>query len=608
MEKRTLWFIRAAVLCVVLAGLCLTLLLSAWISAAEKRESEAMFQQEAGERIDAFAAGMANAIHALNTVNSLFVMLDEVSREQFSAFTGPLLEKYPHVLAFTYQRLIPGTSRRAYERSMRRSFNDFKITEMRDSKRVTAAGKTRYRVVDYVSPLRGNEDVLGVDASSIPEMEEAAARAMSTGAIAATRPFRLVRDNGQHLGFTLLKPVYQKSLKSEEGSHQGKREIVGFTAATFNAFNLAYRIMEQGGFLTNSTFSVQLYVGNAHDAANQIFSHPQQEYLRDVENNDIHHVIRSLEVAGLTWNIVVSAPKSSGNEAEPASRVTLLFGIIFTAVLAVFIYQMLHREVALKSAVDALEKDNALRKSAESALRSSEAELRQLAAHQMRVKEDERKHMAREIHDDLGQSLLVLRMDVCAITRDVREKCPEAESRMGFVLTQIDATIKSTREIINHLRPSVLDLGAYDALQWLMNHMNKLGKVRFSFDCPDEDVFTGLKEDTAISLFRAVQEAMTNVIRHANATSSVVRVRDDGTHFRIEVSDNGTGHFPNDKRKPRSFGLIGIRERIAAMAGEMSITTTSGQGTVVVITIPSWSSQADITMMQRATTPTEKSP
>jgi signal transduction histidine kinase len=586
MEKRMLWSIRVISLCVMFVGLCLTILLSAWIHAAERRESEALFQQEAKERGDAIAAGIDHALHALDTIYNLFNTMDEVSWDQFSEFAAPILEKYPYILSLSYQRVMTGPRQDDYA-STGRQHSGFALTAMSEGKRAPSLRESRYRVLDHATLYRGNAEFPGLDIASTPEIEEAFARSVSTGNSASTRLYQLAGDKGNYRAFTLLKPVFRRGLINKAASTAASSEILGYTAATFDASYLAYRILEQGGFLTDPSYSIHLYAGNTDTPGNRAFPSPLQAESESFDTSHVRSSVRTLDVAGREWTLVVSAPENIGRSAATASRATLLFGVILTGVLAAFLYHLLYRSSELKSAVDALEKDAALRAKAQGALRKSEAELRELAAHQLRVREDERKHMAREIHDDLGQNLLVLRMDLGAMAEALTDKCPDAKKRMEIVLAQIDATIKSTREIINHLRPSVLDLGAYDAIQWLMNHMNKLGKVHFALDCPDENVFQGMRDDDAVSLFRTVQEAMTNVIRHANATSSVVRVSHDGRQLRIEVSDNGSGTFPNEKRKSRSFGLIGIRERVVAMGGEFSIQPVAGQGTMAVITIPS---------------------
>lgn len=604
MEKRMLWTMRVISLCVMLVGLCLTILLSSWILATEMRESEALFQQEAKERGDAIAAGIADALHALDTINNLFSMMDEVSRDQFSGFAAPILEKYPYILSFSYHRFSQGPGRDNYA-SMRLQNSDFAVTAVSEGKRAPFPRDSRYRELGHANASQGNEQRLGVDIASTAEIEEAAVRSISTGTTSSTRLYQLAGDKENYQAFTLLKPVYKRASGNKPASTVGSPEIRGYTAATFDASYLAYRILEQGGFINDPSYSVHLYAGSADSPGNRAFPFPQQTEPASFDNSLARSSVRALDVAGREWTLIVSAPENIGRSAAAASRSTLLFGVILTGVLAAFVYHMLHRSSELKSAVAALEQDAVLREKAQDALRKSEAELRQLAAHQLRVREDERKHMAREIHDDLGQNLLVLRMDVGAIAEALQEKCPDAKPRMEIVLAQIDATITSAREIINHLRPSVLDLGAYDAINWLMSHMNKLGKVHFSFDCPDEKAFDGIREDDAVSLFRTIQEAMTNVIRHANATSSVVRVRHDGRQLRIEISDNGTSTFPNDKRKARSFGLIGIRERIVAMGGEFSIQPGAGQGTMAVITIPSLIHEAT---QAGATSPSSNAP
>lgn len=577
-------FVMLGVWCI---GLSFTLFLSNQMAAAEQREHDLRLDREANERFEAFTNGLDEAAYALDVTNRLFAILGDVSREQFNAFVEPLQSNYPYILSFAYQRIIRQAQRAEFEASMRWFARDFRIHEIRGGKRVPAAHKPMYRVVDYLFPLDGNEAALGVDVLSISEMEEAAARAAVTGEITSTRLYRLVRGNGKDLGFTMIKPVYETSAKPA-GLNTGASTIIGYTAVVFDARNLVRRILAQGGFLAENGYAVTVYSGADLDEAELIYSHPEHgpEHTPAKFGASDEGVVRTFDIAGTPWRMVVSRTSPHGAGVVVASKAVLILGLLLTAALSMYLRSAAHRVVALKNANSALEEDIMLREKAQQALIRSEAELRELASHQQRIREDERKHMAREIHDDLGQHLLVLRMDVSAIAANIGEKCPEAKARLDDVVLNIDATIKSARDIINHLRPSVLDLGAYEALRWLVGHMNKLDKVHFSFECADEDAFSCLNEEQATSVFRAVQESMTNVVRHANATSSTIRACRSEQALVIDISDNGRGVFPNDKRKPRSFGLIGIRERISAIGGTCTLSSTPEDGTTLHFRIP----------------------
>lgn len=230
-------------------------------------------------------------------------------------------------------------------------------------------------------------------------------------------------------------------------------------------------------------------------------------------------------------------------------------------------------------------KDLTARKEAELALRQSQRELRELTAHQERVKEDERKRIAREIHDDLGQNLLALRIDVSMLDAATAKTEPVLNGKIRAVLTQIDSTMKSIRAIINNLRPSVLDLGLQAAIEWQVQQFRSRNGIPCSLVVDQDDFDALLDEESATSVFRIVQESLTNISRHAYASRAEITMRRDGNMLVITIGDDGVGTFPGNQRKPRSFGLIGIRERIHRMNGQFTVDSRPGHGTLLTISI-----------------------
>ena len=223
------------------------------------------------------------------------------------------------------------------------------------------------------------------------------------------------------------------------------------------------------------------------------------------------------------------------------------------------------------------------RKQAEEALRRSQSELRQLAAHQERVKEDERKRIAREIHDELGQNLMVLRIDVARMAARA-DSAALPKEQVEAALNQIDATIKGVRGIINDLRPAVLDLGLHAAVQWQAKEFERRSGLACEVHIDHEEF--ALDEQRATALFRSVQESLTNIIRHARANRVWIKMqREDGTLF-MTIADDGIGVYPNCRRKAKAFGLIGIEERMHALGGTFSATSDPGQGMTIMLSIP----------------------
>lgn len=224
------------------------------------------------------------------------------------------------------------------------------------------------------------------------------------------------------------------------------------------------------------------------------------------------------------------------------------------------------------------------RKETMEALKRSQDLLRELTAHQDRVKEDERRRIAREIHDELGQTMLALRIDVAMLDARTGKTHPRLNEKVRGALHHIDATVKTIRTIINNLRPAVLDLGLTAAIEWQVNEFRRrtgiaceliLGEKEFEVD-----------DNRATTLFRILQESLTNVIRHANASRVVIELYKQEGKLVMRITDNGIGIYPDRRKTSNSFGLIGVEERIHALNGNFSLTSAPGEGVILTIFIP----------------------
>ncbi len=237
---------------------------------------------------------------------------------------------------------------------------------------------------------------------------------------------------------------------------------------------------------------------------------------------------------------------------------------------------------------------------AENALKASREELRELSANLQRVREEEKTRIARELHDDLGQQLTALKMDLSAVEhRLLRNKADEVHESVTEPLREmrrlIDATVASVRRIAADLRPVMLDdLGLVPAIEWLVNDFtNRYGiEVERRIE-PGEVQFSNA---SATALFRIVQEALTNVARHADASRVELALSVDERQCVLRIVDDGVGapqadghRTPDDK----SFGLLGIRERAHMLGGAVRIETARDRGYAITITIPLPSIQQD---------------
>ncbi len=584
--------IFVAALLALAIGLAGSGILAVWLRSVEDHEADIAFQQQAEARLMAFESGLEDAEEALATVNRLFATVDPINREQFHAFTQPLLRHYPHIQALVYQRVVSAAERPAYEAMMRKQYPGFVLTEIRNGKQVPARSKASYRVVHFVEPLTGNEVVFGLDASSVPFQDNAVQQASDTGQACATGLFRLLQETGSQRGFAIVMPVYRHGAALNDVDAR-RRAATGFTTAVFRADDLSEKILQRADLLGNDDIELSLYAGGTADERNLAFHHsgatsaapPPAAWASWRYDIRPAHFAYTFNVAGGTWHLVVDTSPGSVRGSHVGSLLALLAGILISVLLAAYLRSLARRTEELAKANALLIADVAARKEVELALRRSQEGLRELAAHQERVKEDERKRIAREIHDDLGQNLLALRIEVSVL--DTHTKAyPVLGKSIRILLEQIDATMKSVRAIINNLRPPVLDLGLQAAIEWLVAQFRERSGIACTLVVDHAGVEYTLDDERATTVFRIVQESLTNVSRHARASRVEISLRRIGDRLQVTVADNGIGRFPGDKRKPRSFGLVGIKERLHALDGTFNIHSTPGSGTTLTFSIP----------------------
>jgi PAS domain S-box-containing protein len=229
---------------------------------------------------------------------------------------------------------------------------------------------------------------------------------------------------------------------------------------------------------------------------------------------------------------------------------------------------------------------------AEVQVRESRDRLRELSSALQTIREEEKTRIARELHDELGQALTALKMDAAAIAGELDSAQESVRKRADGMKQLIDATVASVRRIAADLRPVMLDnLGLVPTLEWLTQEVSSRSGIRITLDIPDENL--GVGGDAATAIFRIVQEALTNVVRHSGANEVAVEVvHDEGTVV-VRVGDNGKGMAVQDAHKLRSFGLLGMRERAFVLGGELKVTRAPQGGTLIEAVIPAFGTTVD---------------
>jgi len=274
---------------------------------------------------------------------------------------------------------------------------------------------------------------------------------------------------------------------------------------------------------------------------------------------DLHSMFRGYEVGAVDYIVKPLIPE------------------VLQSKISVFV------ELYNKNAV--LMREIAERKRAEEHLKKSEENLRALAARLQSVREEEWMRIAREIHDELGQTLTGLKMDLTWIANklpaDQKALIGKTKSMSGL----IDGTIRSVRKIASRLRPEVLDqLGLTAAIGWQARDFGKRTGIRCKIALPADTLV--LDQERSTAAFRIFQELLTNVARHANATRIDVEMRVDSGTLILTVEDNGKGIAESATESPKSLGLLGMRERVLPFGGTVEITGVRDKGTKVRVCIP----------------------
>jgi two-component system, NarL family, sensor histidine kinase UhpB len=211
-------------------------------------------------------------------------------------------------------------------------------------------------------------------------------------------------------------------------------------------------------------------------------------------------------------------------------------------------------------------------------------ELRELSAHQDSIREEERGNISRLIHDEIGQSLTALKMNICWMKKRLYPDQHLLVELSDSMISLIDSAIHKARWISTSIRPIWLDdLGLMETLKWLVEEFQEMTGIKCTFKYSQN-----VKPDkpTSIAIYRIFQEVLTNVFRHSHANQVDISLKKWGKKIKLQISDNGIGISKDKVNSNRSYGIIGIRERIHFLGGTFKISGKKNKGTFVSVTLP----------------------
>jgi two-component system sensor histidine kinase UhpB len=215
----------------------------------------------------------------------------------------------------------------------------------------------------------------------------------------------------------------------------------------------------------------------------------------------------------------------------------------------------------------------------------SHEQFRDLSAYLQSAREEERKSIAREIHDELGQALTTIKLELSLLQEEVLNDAAAATDRIQSLKERVDETIHTVKSIITKLRPGLLDdLGLTAAIEWQANDFQRRTGIVCEVSMKPEEV--NINPEISTAMFRIFQETLTNIGRHSSATRVLAHLYRGDDSLELQVHDNGRGITSEEINDPKSFGLIGIRERAQYWHGIVDIEGKAGLGTIVTVRFP----------------------
>jgi diguanylate cyclase (GGDEF)-like protein/PAS domain S-box-containing protein len=339
---------------VLILGLCVTAMLFTGTRRLENEKVALAFGQRADLSVSTVRRGLDEAVQVLSVINQLFVTVNSVSREQFHTFTAPLLQRYPYIQAFGFQRFLRGDERISYEQAMVRAGyrSNFQITNSNGSK-TPAPVKGSYHVVDYLEPLSGNEAALGLDVSGNLAIMGALTRAVESNAPASSELLQLAQARDDQ-GFLVVIPVYRPGATLSDSTSRSEN-MIGTTTAVFRAGRLIEKTLAAAGLLAMPDTIIDV-ASRGHPLFHSDTSQPPGRIAsllpRWLVYEAPHINARPLPIAGQDWQMVVSFAAVPITQNHLSSILVLIAGLLLTAISAMYLHTLSLRSRRVQEMVD----------------------------------------------------------------------------------------------------------------------------------------------------------------------------------------------------------------------------------------------------------------
>ncbi len=569
----------------------LGLALSLGIGAGLYLVTDGAIEQDAQERFTTMAHNAQATLNGrvksyadvLRGAASLFGTTPELTREQFHRYvTGLDLEtEFPGIETVNFARRFTDAERAAFEAGMRSELPEAGVDP--GSFRIFPPGRrSEYTVLTYIEPRDPWTNRYGMDLQARPTVALTLANSRDTGQLSTSGT--RVKLHAAGSGLAMRMPVYRPGLPLKTTADR-RAAYVGSVGIGFGVERLVHGVLDgmpEGMHLVITGMSPDEQPGGPRGVYRRMVFFDNMSGKRTA-SEPAFELQLPIGVQNRDWIAVFSMSRSQLNSDLDnwLPLAAMLVGALGSFLLFT-LYQTLSssREHAMALAREMTQELRA----SESRLQQTNERLRRLAAHAENIKEIERKRIAREIHDDLGQNLLALRIEADQLAARTADNHPRLHARARLTRDQIDATIRSVRQIINDLRPNVLDLGLGAAVDWQIAEFRRRTGVTCELIMESDEI--PVSDRCATALFRILQESLTNISRHAYASHVRVELSCKTDHVAMSVTDNGVGIQAGGRHKSGSFGLVGVEERIKILGGSFEVSNVPGGGTRVQVSIP----------------------
>ena len=556
----------------LVAFVCGLLLTAVGYATASRLSREGLgrdFQELAEARITTIERVVGAHLDVMQGVAALYDTSDDIRHSQFTTFVTPLLSRHPGILALEWVPRVPHKQRARLRRAAAfDGFTQFQITERAEDGRLRVAPeRAEYFPVLFMAPHAGNQAALGFDLASDPLRHAALQLAMRTGETTATGQVELYEAPAARRGVLVFHPRYQ--------GPAGRPLLERFEGFVLGVLQVDQLLAAPLALLPGAGIRVEIRDNSASGADSQLatFAPPGEDGVKTVPGLSR---LREINVAGRKWSIrCLPTPAFVGNRALATPVVVLCAGVCLSILLAAYMLLLVRHS-------ERVERANVVLKAADD-LHKRYTE-RVLSA-----QDEERGRLARELHDETGQSMTSLIAGLGALEAGAKA---DGQRRQLHELRELaERTLDDLGRMARGLHPSTLDtLGLRVAVDNLVRQVTRGQGLEVEVEMEGLQDGRRLPSAVEVTLYRILQEALTNAIKHGAAHRVRVALHCAEGRIRMRVQDDGHG-FAMDRQTGQpgadlGLGIHGMRERASLVGGKLRVHSAVGAGTEILVDVP----------------------